>query len=293
MIIQDGILESKDIFIEENKASLLENYLVEDRMVKYNGEIAPKFGWCVIYVGGPGSGKGSASKFKSRLQGIYFNVDDLKEKSRIWDIVNTETGKPYSDELKTPEYARDIRNSEFVSELHNIMKPLGNKIKNNILDSPENKGKGRDRLPNIIFDITGDKVSKITEIVEALKPVGYKIAIVWMLSTIERALRNNASRPREVSVDNVFIPKHEDVINAMEKLFNSGEIENINEFWVVDTATEINPRVDPVGYHEAQNVYHIPCTPDGLKVFDNIIKRINYNRNELSRLKQKRAEKFK
>ena len=288
-IIADGIFESKEIFNEE----LLESYLVEDRMVKYDGELAPKFGWCVIYVGGPGSGKGSASKFKSRLQGIYFNVDDLKEKSKIWDIINTETGKPYSDELKTPEYARDIRNSEFVSELHNIMKPLGNKIKNNILDSPENKGKGRDRLPNIIFDITGDKVSKITEIVEALKPVGYKIAIVWMLSTIERALRNNASRPREVSVDNVFIPKHEDVINAMEKLFNSGEIENINEFWVVDTATEINPRVDPVGYHEAQNVYHIPCTPDGLKVFDNIIKRINYNRNELGRLKQKRAEKFK
>ena len=31
--------------------------LLEDKMVKYGGELSPKFGWCAIFVGGPGSGK--------------------------------------------------------------------------------------------------------------------------------------------------------------------------------------------------------------------------------------------
>ena len=65
-------------FISES-VSLQEQELLEDKMVKFGGELSPKFGWCVIYVGGPASGKGSATSFLSRLQGRYYNVDDFKE----------------------------------------------------------------------------------------------------------------------------------------------------------------------------------------------------------------------
>lgn len=296
------------------KSALLESEeLLEDRMVKYGGELAPKFGWCVIYVGGPGSGKGSSTKYLSRLQGDYYNVDDLKEIERMWNIKDPETGRPHSDNFTTPselvpklddegnpirdkkgniimyDKNRNMGNSEFVSELHQEMKPLSKKWKRSILANPENI-KGRDRLPNIIFDITGDESSKIMEIVDKLKQFGYKIAVIWVLSTVERAMRNNANRPRQVDTDNVFIPKHLGVISAVEQIFKSGEIRKIDEFWVIDAAIEINPHTDPVAYHDAQNVYHIPTTEDGLSTFENIIKRIEYNKSELNRLKQKRKE---
>lgn len=270
------------------KSALLESEeLLEDKMVKYGGELSPKFGWCVIYVGGPGSGKGSATKFLSRLEGDYYNVDDLKEIRRMWDIKDPETNKPHSDNFKTPEEERTLKNKDFTSELHSEMKGLSKKWKKLILNNPEND-KGRERLPNIIFDITGDKVSKVSEIVDSLKPIGYKIAIIWVLSTIERAFRNNMNRDREVDTDTIFIPKHEQVINSMEELFSSGKIEDIDEFWVIDAAIEINPHNDPVGYHDAQNVYHIPTNSDGLNYFENIINRINYNKGEIERLKHKR-----
>lgn len=275
-------------FVEEHRL-IEEQELVEDKMVKYGGELAPKFGWCVIYVGGPASGKGTATSYLSRLQGDYYNVDDLKEIERMWQIKDPETGKPHADNLDTPEEDRHMGNAEFVSQIHQEMKPLSKKWKRSILANPENV-KGRDRLPNIIFDITGDEVGKIMGIVDKLKPVGYKIAIIWILSTIEKALRNNTSRPRQVDTDNVFIPKHLGVIEAVESLFESGAIDKIDEFWVIDSAVEINPSIDPVAYHDAQNVYHIPTNKDGLKYFEKIAQRIKYNKGELDRLKQKRKD---
>ena len=286
-MLYDYILESANMF-------LVEEVLEEDRMVKYNGELAPKFGWCVLYVGGPGSGKGSSTKFKSRLEGDYFNIDNLKEIERMWEIKDSQTGKPHKDNFKTPEYARKMSNPEFVSELHYNMKPLAKKWEKSILYNPENEGDARkDRLPNIILDVTGDELKKIMKYVEPLKARGYKIAIIWVLSTIERANRNNDLRARKVDVDNVFIPKHEDVIKAQEALFETGYIHNIDEFWVIDSAIEINPKVDPVAYHDAQNVYHIPCTEEGLKYFKNIADRITYNKGEIQRFKEKRAKRFK
>ena len=284
-MIYDYIIESADLY-------LTEEVLEEDRMVKYNGELAPKFGWCVMYVGGPGSGKGSSTKFKSRLEGDYFNIDNLKEIERMWDIKDPTTGKARKDDFETPEDARKMSNPEFVSELHYSMKPLAKKWEKSILHNPENENDARkDRLPNIILDVTGDELKKIMKYVEPLKARGYKIAIIWILSTIEKAHENNALRARTVDVDNVFIPKHEDVIKAQEALFETGYINNIDEFWVIDSAIEINPKKNPKEYHDAQNVYHIPCNEDGLKYFEHIANRIDYNKKELDRFKQKRLEK--
>lgn len=286
-MIYDYIVESADMF-------LTEEVLEEDRMVKYHGELAPKFGWCVIYVGGPGSGKGSSTKFKSRLEGDYFNIDNLKEIERMWNIKDPATGRPHKDDFETPEFARKMDNPEFVSELHYNMKPLAKKWEKSILYNPENENDARkDRLPNIILDVTGDELEKIMRYVEPLKARGYKIAIIWILSTIEKAHENNTLRARKVDVDNVFIPKHEDVIKAQEALFETGYIHNIDEFWVIDSAIEINPKKDPVGYHDAQNVYHIPCNEEGLKYFEHIANRIEYNKAELDRFKEKRARNTK
>lgn len=291
-------------FLRETRLLLESEELLEDKMVKYEGELSPKFGWCAIFVGGPASGKGTAVEFLSRLEGDYFNVDNLKEIERMWNITDPKTGRPHSDNFETPEGRklpkldkdgkqiyknnkpvyydefRNMKNSEFVSQLHKEMKPLGKKWQALMLNNPENE-KGRERLPNLIFDITGDELQKIMKIVSSVKPVGYKVAVIWVLPTIRRAEINNMLRDRNVNFMDVLLPKHRDVILTIQQLFKTGLVELLNEFWVVDSAIKENPKEDPVGYHKAQNVYHIPCERNGLKTFKNIMNRIVYNKQEI------------
>lgn len=298
-------------FIKGARCLLEGEELLEDKMVKYGGELSPKFGWCAIFVGGPGSGKGTAVEFLSRLEGDYFNVDNLKEIERMWQIKDPKTGKPHSDNFTIPsdkvpkldadgnpirdengdlvlyDKNRNMKNSEFVSQLHQEMKPLSKKWKKSILNNPENE-KGRERLPNLIFDITGDELKKIMEIVNSVQPVGYKVAVIWVLPTLKKAQRNNLRRDRTVKFEDILVPKHRDVILTIEQLFSSGLVERLNEFWVVDSAIKENPKTDPVAYHKAQNVYHIPCEKDGLKTFKNIVSRIIYNKREIRKIERER-----
>ena len=58
----------------------------------------------------------------------------------------------------------------------------------------------------------------------------------------------------------------------------------------IDAGIEINPNVDPVAYHNAQNVYHVPTTPDGLSAIPFVNNRINYNEKEFNRLIDKRSK---
>lgn len=298
-------------FIKGARSLLEGEELLEDKMIKYGGELSPKFGWCAIFVGGPGSGKGTAVEFLSRLEGDYFNVDNLKEIERMWQIKDPKTGKPHSDNFTIPsdkapkldadgnpirdengdlvlyDKNRNMKNSEFVSQLHQEMKPLSKKWKKSILNNPENE-KGRERLPNLIFDITGDELKKIMEIVNSVQPVGYKVAVIWVLPTLKKAQRNNLRRDRTVKFEDILVPKHRDVILTIEQLFSSGLVERLNEFWVVDSAIKENPKTDPVAYHKAQNVYHIPCEKDGLKTFKNIVSRIIYNKREIRKIERER-----
>ena len=70
---------------------------------------------------------------------------------------------------------------------------------------------------------------------------------------------------------------------GLEQLFNSDYISKVDDFWVIDTAIEINPKDNPKEYHDAANVYHIPCNPDGLQEFEHIASRIDYNKKTLQK----------
>ena len=261
-------------FISES-VSLQEQELLEDKMVKYNGELSPKFGWCVIYMGGGASGKSTATKFLSRLQGRVFNVDDWKEDKNFWKIINPDTGDTYEAGFKTPEDRRDLGDSEFVSELHNTFSKSTKKVKNQILN---NKASNSERLPNIIFDMTGDNLKKISEIVDTVKPQGYKVAIIWVLNTFEQAKKNIMQRERKGSPE-LVAAKHRDVLDTAKKIFSYGYYKNLDEFWVIDAYTYT--RNDPVAYHDAPNVYHIPLTDDGLYEFAQVVKLIDSTDSQL------------
>lgn len=262
---------------------LLENLLFEDKMVKFNNEIAPKYGWCCIYVGGPGSGKGTATNLSVRLQGHKFDPDDLKrpevlKKTGIWDT------------LETPESERTLNNSDYVSELHDATEPLKNKVMSHELN--QGKYSGKDRLPNIIFDIVGS-TGKFNEIIPTAKEMGYKVAIVWTLTDVQKAILQNRARPRNVR-EEVLIEGHKKVIKAIESLFNSNLLNSIDDFWVIDNTNsvqirkiekdgkQVNNPEDEYKYIKDTNVYHIELNKDGFSKFTNIIQQIDKNKEYLS-----------
>lgn len=309
------------------KIKLVEQLLFEDKVVKFNGEVYPKFGWCVILMGGAASGKGTAFNTKIPIDGDYYNPDNLKEIERMWNIptYDTEldnngkiinqssTGKTHADTFSTPEGGftpdlvitddpneidgqlsfsiknnkikghdsiRNMKNRDFVSELHGNMDDLSKRWKKSVYTTPE--GVDKNRLPNLIFDITAKKLSSIDDIISAVKPVGYKVAIVWMLTKAELAIANNKNRARSVD-DEILIGTHLGVMDTAEHIFSSGYITNVDEFWVIDTATDFNPTDKPKEYHDTSNVYPIPCTPDGLQTVQFVVDRIAYNRPKFKR----------
>ncbi len=284
--------------------------LNEDKVVKFNGEMFPKFGWACILMGGGGSGKGSAFKKLIPIEGKYMNIDDLKENPRFWEIQNRESGITYKQTVdsrlkdisdgqlavddildptatrnvismgqkkKVPYVGADLRNSEYNNELHQTLKPLGRKIKQRAWDT--GKDADSERLPNVIFDITADELIDIENVVNALKPRGYKIAIVWMLSTAAMAIKNNQGRGRSVP-ENILVNAHRKVINTARELFASPVLNDIDNFWVINTYTPKSIFSNDQKYHDYQNVFQIPTTPDGFETFKELFIQNNPNWNQ-------------
>lgn len=269
-------------FITES-ALLESEELLEDKIVKFGGEVSPKFGWCIIYMGGGASGKSTATKYLSTIQGKIYNVDDWKENPNRWKLTNPDTGRPYEDDFKTPPEERDLSNSAFMHELHTTFKKPLNKVKAGILN---NKGiTDESRLPNIIFDMTGDDIRKIDEIVNAVKPQGYKVGIIWILNTLGKAIQNISKRERKGERD-LLVAKHRDVLNTAKTIFSSGYINNIDDFWVIDAYNPEGPKkgdnASIIKYHDESNVYHIPTTKDGLNTFETVLDIITQTESQIN-----------
>jgi len=276
-------------WLGENK--LFEAQLNEDKIVKFEGEVFPKFGWALILMGSGGSGKGTALEKLVPINGKYINVDDLKESPKYWDIPFTwenqdgelvkqsakdrlkndfgvDSDKYVNIDQKTGKMEADLSDKDFVGNLHQAIRGLGKIKKNQVYN---NKSADPSRLPNVIFDITNDDINDTKKVVETFKPLGYKIAIVWSLSTVNKAIKNNNKRKRNIE-DEIIVDAYDKIINVARELFKSGYIENIDNFWVINTNTSDNTFKDPVKYHNEQNVFQIPCTKTGLDDFIKIYK---------------------
>ena len=277
-------------FVKES--ALLESVeLLEDKMVKFGGEVSPKFGWCIIYMGGGASGKSTATKYLSGIQGKVFNVDDWKENPNRWKLTDPSTGRSYEDGFTTPVEDRTLDNDEFTHELHTTFKNSTKKVKAGMLN---NKGiVDPSRLPNIIFDMTGDELRKIDEIVSTVKPQGYKVGIIWILNAFAKAQQNIAKRDRKGAPDLVHA-KHRDVLKTAEEIFETGYINNIDEFWVIDAFSpegikrDENGKIIPdsvIKYHDEPNVYHIPTNKKGLEEFEQVVNLIETTREQIKNYK--------
>ena len=275
--------------------------LNEDRVVKFNGDVAPDFGWCVIICGGSGSGK---STFRNVLgiKGKVCDVDELKKFATMYrKSVNGDQG--YQNYLHIPKDSKtdqaqhdayvsavsnpniripkgkdigfdevnldkatvdmkdgngevpvgkpyDLSNLRYVYYLHHQLDNFSDEYKASFFN--EDPDRNKDRLPNLIFDITGKTFGSIEAIVSKAEAIGYKVAIVWVLVSTETALARNAKRARKVDPD-VVTDIHRRVKTSMSQvatnMYNrdalSSEILDdqalfyaVDEFWIVVNENE-------------------------------------------------------
>jgi len=193
--------DSQNVLTEEQR-----QYLEERLLLINNGK---KFGQIVFLAGGAGSGKGfAASNF---MESEKFKIRDVDEWKRLFLKLNKEKNK-------YPEISGlDLKKPGDVFKLHKFSEKLGTKNKTLALLL---KDLNKDRLPNIMFDITAKNVKSITGVIPLLQAVGYdatSIHLVWVLTKYSVAVRANATRERVVPAD-VLLKTHEGAADTVYRI---------------------------------------------------------------------------
>jgi dephospho-CoA kinase len=252
--------------------------LTEDKSVSFGGVDYPKFGWCVIVCGGSGSGKSSVVKNLVHIQAKTLDVDEvkrvfLKQSDIDGDKIVTKSGKEYYlDDIDGPY---DMSNPKYTEFIHKVTKPLARSKKNTFLKSLESSDP--DRLPNVLFDITGKNKNDFSEIISTMKPLGYKISVVWVFAEIETALQRNANRDRVVP-EKLVTDIYFDVLRTLTDMFNDKSfMSNIDEVCVVmnDMNFDTKDKNQLYDYTKIPNVYRIKSKDDVVRLPNRIASAIN------------------
>lgn len=181
--------------------------LLYEKLVVFNG--GAKYGQIVFMSGGAGSGKGFASK--TFMESEKFKIRDVDE----WKKAYLELAKlkDINPELKN----LDLKNGDDVFKLHKFVKDRGTKDRTLDLLLSDVKA---DRLPNIIFDITGKEMSDFEDVIPRLIETGYdakNIHLAWILTDFKVAYTANLTRERVVPAQ-VFLDTHAGAAKTMQSL---------------------------------------------------------------------------
>ena len=252
-----------------------EEFLTESKVVTFEGNPSPKFGWAVVMAGGAGSGKGHVINHRILLPNKTIDVDEMKKQYLKLKISNPEKYKGDNISLKGVDektldkienhkkLTRDeieeainaiLSDSENVSELHKIVK--SKKWKDKIVDSFL-RNADTDKLPNIVFDMTGDEERKLINTANQVKRLGYKTALVWVITNFKVAETRNAQRQRKVS-DDILTSTHsgarEAILGFLEK---SSATKCYDEIWlVINSPASVSKDLTP---EETKLLQKMPC----------------------------------
>lgn len=227
----------------------------EDRVVKFNGQVYPKYGHCVIVVGATGSGKGFVLNNAIPIDAKVLDVDKYKdlyvgeigraEKMKMLSVdrakqrgLSDEEAQQYMEEH--PEewnnkiYSRDQKHYDFsngkdVSTLHDKTRYLKGVQRAGFFLNK--KYADKEKLPNVIFDITGIETLNITNAARWAKRVGYYVTLVWVITNRSRAIYQNLSRERRVG-QRIFHKTHNNVNRNVPQFLQQSHINpNDNNRW--------------------------------------------------------------
>lgn len=177
---------------------------LEEKLITLNNQAYPPFGHAVILAGGAGSGKGFVISHLLGIRGRILDVDELKKLA----LQGPTTGKRIQAEFGKPVDQINLKDPEDVRRLHGVIANTMSLVKKRdaaVIKSIQSVSK--DRLPNLIFDVTLDDISKVAKLSGMLDSMGYQpnnIHIVWVLTDYETAVVQNKERPRIVPDDIMF-----------------------------------------------------------------------------------------
>ena len=224
---------------------------LDEKLITYNNR--KPYGQVVFLAGGAGSGKGfSRSNFLDDAGFKVRDVDEMKKQlqtlNRIGKIDVDTIIKKYGKRIKPkdmeeiqmvfntelPKGGRqtlrnlNLKNSDHVSVLHNLVKAMG--IKDNSLINMLAATNNPETLPNIMFDITAKDISDITDVLPMLKKAGYdsnNVHLTWILTKYEVAVDNNATRERMVPAD-ILLKTHEGAATTVWNLLTKALPKGLN-----------------------------------------------------------------
>lgn len=211
---------TKSLIAENDGYSVLAEDTLNEVAIQFNRNRDTKFGNVIILAGGAASGKGFVISNLLDIQGKIMDPDALKAAALKAPGLRQRVEKA----LKTTLTPATFKDPEMVSKLHLFLADdikLVDRNQEALLKSVALQPV--DRLPNLIFDTTLARFSKLDSLCTTVKMLGYdpkKIHVVWVLTPIEVAAELNKKRSRTVS-DEVQIGNHTGASSTMQQVLSS------------------------------------------------------------------------
>jgi len=207
-------------------------FITED-LITFNGKAFPKFGNVVIMAGGAGSGKGLVKNLLLGIEGWIYDVDELKKMVVKSPALIARAASQFGVDLTKYDTSKAgqenvLSDPENVSVLHDIVKKLGIDDKRMAQRIAASAMAPDDRKPNLIFDVTLKDLNKLGELTRDLYKAGYKrenVHIVWVINSIEVALKQNETRERTVYPE-ILIHTHRGASTTMHEIVMMGQTLN-------------------------------------------------------------------
>jgi len=224
LVCDKYLIKTSGVGMKGFKEFIADYTTLNEKLITFGGKAYPKFGQVVVLAGGAGSGKGFVLEKLLGIEGKVLDVDALKALAQkspaIIAAVKAQFGIDISKE------AFPMKDPANVSKLHLL---LSDRLKlvdrhkealfQSILTSP------KDRLPNVIFDVTMKDIRKFHEIVQQVSLFGYEkanIHIVWVINDVNVAMEQNKKRERTVPED-ILMMTHVGAAMTMKSILEKSE----------------------------------------------------------------------
>lgn len=210
--------------------------LLEDTSVKFGSKPYPKDGWAVFLVGGPGSGKSSTGIDRLLINAKIIDNDDINESYlRLLKAIYNSKDTPQEVKLTIYKKYGNVNSLRLDSSAYNIeFAQKVNEDKQFMRKMIDLYAKSnQDSLSNIIIDSTGNDREALVSTAKRLKSVGYKLSIVWIVTSVAEAIDRNTRRARKVNSE-YLVKIHHSLLTTIPTLFKDKNIvELFNEAWIV------------------------------------------------------------